>query len=130
MARIAYVVDVARADALLNVGQARAHRVLRAQQVGNQRMHAGGGEQNRGVVLRNDGGGRNHGVSLALEEFQIHAAKVGRALDVLVHGENFLSALLMSKNKRAQSIHKDEMALFRGTTLVDRAPGAALLNAG
>ena len=93
-------------------------------------MHAGGGEQNRGVVLRNDGGGRNHGVSLALEEFQIHAAKVGRALDVLVHGENFLSALLMSKNKRAQSIHKDEMALFRGTTLVDRAPGAALLNAG
>lgn len=36
----------------------------------------------------------------------------------------------MSKNKRAQSIHKDEMALFRGTTLVDRVPGAALLNAG
>ena len=86
VAGVADFVDVAGADALLNVGQAVAHGMLRAQKIGNEGMHAGGGEKNGGVVLGNNGRAGNDGVSLALEEFQIHAAKVGRALDVLIHG--------------------------------------------
>ena len=86
MAGIAHVVDVAGADALLHVGQAGAHGVLLAHQIGHQRMHARGGEQHGGVVFGNDGSRGNDLVSLGLEELQKQAAQLIRAGDV--HGKN------------------------------------------
>ena len=75
MGRIANLVDIAGADALLHVGQSGASRMLAAQQVRNQRVHARGGEQHGRVILRNDGGAGDHGVALALEEVQPHGAQ-------------------------------------------------------
>ena len=83
--RVADLVDIARADALLHVGQARAGRVLAAQQIRDERVHARGGEQNGRVVFRNDGSARNHGMALALEEIEPHAAQF--AGSHLLHGE-------------------------------------------
>ena len=77
MRSVAHFVDVAGADALLHVGQARALRVLGAQQIGNQRVHARGGEQNGGVVLRNDGGRGDDRMAVILIEFQEHRAQLG-----------------------------------------------------
>ena len=83
--RVAHLVDIARADALLHVGQARAGRMLAAQQIRNERVHARGGEQNGRVVFRNDGSARNHGMALALKEIEPHAAQF--AGSHLLHGE-------------------------------------------
>ena len=78
VAHVTHVVDIDGADALLHVGEPVAGGVLLAQQVGHQGMHARGGEQHGGVVLRNDGGGGNHGVALHLEELQPQRAQVVR----------------------------------------------------
>ena len=75
MRRVADFVDIAGADALLHVGQARAGRVLRAQQIRHQRMHAGRGEQNGRVVLRDDGRAGDDRVAMVFKEAQIHCAQ-------------------------------------------------------
>ena len=81
MAHIAHFINVAGADALLHVGQACALRMLLTQQIGNQRMHASGGEEHGGIVFGNDGGGRNDAVTLFLEELQEQRAQlIGRKL--------------------------------------------------
>ena len=85
VAGVAHVVDVAGADALLHIRQPRAHGVLRAQQIGDQRVHAGGGEQNRGVVFRDQRSAGDDGVVLLLKELQKQAAQVVGAFDVDVH---------------------------------------------
>ena len=67
--RVANFVDVARSDAILHVGEARAGRVLhRAHQVRHERMHARRRKQHRRVVLRNQGSPRNARMPLRLEE--------------------------------------------------------------
>ena len=73
---VADLVDVAGADALLHVGKPRALRVLGAQQIRDQRVHAGGGEQHRRVVFRDDGGRGDDRVSPLLEEAQEHRAQL------------------------------------------------------
>ena len=85
MAGIANVVDVAGADALLHVGQAMAHRVLLAHQIGNQRMHARGGEQHGGVVFGNDRRAGDHGVSLGFKELEKQGSQIVVGLDVGIH---------------------------------------------
>ena len=85
VAGVAHVVDVAGADALLHIRQPRAHGVLRAQQIGHQRVHAGGGEQHRGVVFRDQRSAGDDGVVLLLKELQKQAAQVVGAFDVDVH---------------------------------------------
>ena len=84
MAGIAHLVDIRGADALLHIRQARAHGVLRAQQIGHQRVHARSGEEHGGVVFRDHGSARDHGVALGLKEFEIQRAQLARMLDV--HG--------------------------------------------
>ena len=85
VAGIANVVDVAGADALLHVGQAMAHGVLFAHQIGNQRMHARGGEQHGGVVLGNDRRAGDHGVSLGFKELEKQGSQIVVGLDVGIH---------------------------------------------
>ena len=77
VAEIAHVVNIAGAHALLHVRQAVAGGVLRAHQIGHQRMHARGGEQHRGVVFGNHRRAGNHGMAVALEKLQEHRAQFG-----------------------------------------------------
>lgn len=53
MTVVAYFVDVARADTLLDVGEAFAVGVSLSHKVRNKRMHARRGKQNRRVVFGN-----------------------------------------------------------------------------
>ena len=56
---VANRVNVARANAFLNVAKPAAGRMRFAQQVGHQRMHAGCGEKHGRVILGNQGGAGN-----------------------------------------------------------------------
>ena len=51
----------------------------------HQRVHAGGGEQNRRVIFGNQRGAGNDGVALLLKELQKQAAQIVGAFDVDVH---------------------------------------------
>ena len=59
--------DVQGADALLHAGRAGERRGLTAQEVGNERNHAGDGEHGAGFV-RNQRCRRHHGVAAGSEE--------------------------------------------------------------
>ena len=78
MARIADGVDVAGADALLVIRQAFAGRMRLAQKVGNERVHAGGREEDRRVVIGKEGLALNLGVAFRLEEFDVFRAEFVR----------------------------------------------------
>ena len=72
MRGVAHLVDVAGADALLDVGKALPGRMLhRAHQVGDERVHAGGGEEDGRVVLGDDRRAGDDGVALGLEESEV-----------------------------------------------------------
>ena len=71
MGGVAYLVDIAGAHALLHIRQPHARRVLRAHEIGHQRMHARRSKKYGRVVFRNEGGGRNNGVALLPEKLQI-----------------------------------------------------------
>lgn len=73
---VADFVDVAGADALLEVGQAASGRVLRALQIGDQRVHPGGGEQTGRVVFWDDRRALDLLMAFAFEKFDIFAADV------------------------------------------------------
>ena len=96
---IADLVDVAGADALLHVGEAGAGRVLAAQQVRNQRVHARGGKEHGRVVLRNDGSAGDDRVTLALKEVQPHRAQL--AGSHLLHCQN--SPLFLHRSSKPPS---------------------------
>jgi hypothetical protein len=49
---VADLLDVGRAEALLHVCEARRRRLFSAEEVGLERLHAGGGQQHRGIVSR------------------------------------------------------------------------------
>ena len=53
--RVSHTVYISRPYALLVVCKTVSGRVLLAQKIGHQRMHAGGCEEDGGVVLRYDG---------------------------------------------------------------------------
>ena len=73
---VAHRVDVAGADALLDVGEARSRRVLhRAHQIRHERVHARRREKHRRVVLRDDRGAGDDRVPLRLEEGEIRLTK-------------------------------------------------------
>ena len=86
--RITDLLDVAGADALLHVGQAGAGGMGRAHQVGHEGMHAGGGEEDGGVILGDDGGRLDTMMSLGLHEGLEHFAQL-RGGDVLHSGSPF-----------------------------------------
>ena len=73
---VAHVVDVARADALLDVGEAGPLRMLLAEEIRHQRVHPGGGEEHGRVIVRHEGGAADDRVSLGLEELQVLFAKL------------------------------------------------------
>ena len=111
VAHIAHFVNVAGTDALLHVGQARALRMLLTQQIGNQGMHARGGEEHGGIVFGNDGGGRNDAVALLLEEPQEQRAQlIGRKL--------FHSDYAPLNNKIVPARSKTNRHNIRGTTSI------------
>ena len=62
------LVDVGRAEALLAGGQPRMRRLLLAQEVGLERLHAGGREQHRRVVRGRHERRRRHAPVIALLE--------------------------------------------------------------
>ena len=62
------VVLAAGADALLGVGDALPGGLGGAEEVGLELVHAGVGEQQRGVVLRHDRRGGEEGVAVVLDE--------------------------------------------------------------
>ena len=76
MGGVAHLVDVAGADALLYVGEPGAGGMLLAHEIGDQRMHARGGEQHRGVVFGDQGRAWDHRVALGTEEVQIQLPKL------------------------------------------------------
>ena len=78
---VAHLVDVARADALLNVGKTRALGVLLTEKVGHEGVHARRREQNGGIVLGDEGRGADERVSLALVEIEPHLAQL-RSIDL------------------------------------------------
>ena len=80
--RIADFLDIAGTDALLHVGQAGAGGMGSAHQVGHEGMHTGGGEEDGGVILGDDGGRLNALMSLGLHEGLEHFAQLRRG-DVL-----------------------------------------------
>ena len=65
---LADLLDVGRAEAFLDVGEARRRRLLAAQEVGLERLHPGGRQQHRGVVDRGDERGRRHDLVTPLGE--------------------------------------------------------------
>ena len=74
--RLADVLDVAGADALLAGAHAVARRLDLALEVGLHRGHAGVDQQQRLVVLRDQGKAGQAQVALALEEGQEHLAQL------------------------------------------------------
>ena len=75
---VADLLDVGRAEALLHVGEARRRRLLAAEEVGLEGLHAGGGQQHRGVVGRGHQRGRGHDlVPALLEEREVGLADLG-----------------------------------------------------
>ena len=74
--RVAHGVDVARADAFLHVGEARAGGMRHlSHQIRHERVHARRGEEHRRVILGNHTRAGNARMSLRLEEAQIRLAK-------------------------------------------------------
>jgi hypothetical protein len=69
---VADLVDVGGPQALLAVGEQPAGGVGSAEQVRQERMHTGGGEQDRGVGLGDEGGAGEDGMSAVGEERQEH----------------------------------------------------------
>ena len=65
------LVDVPGPDAFLEVGQPPSGGVLLAEEVGDQRVHPRGGEQNGGVVLGYEGCGADLRVAPLLEEVDV-----------------------------------------------------------
>ena len=79
MGGVAHFVDVARADALLVVHKALARRMGLPQEVGDQGVHARGGEEDGGVVLGDQGFARDFDMALGNEELHIFSTQfVGR----------------------------------------------------
>ena len=76
MGGVAYLVDVAGADALLHVREPGAGGMLLPHEIGDQRMHARGGEQHRGVVFGDQGRAGDHRVALGTKEVQIQLPKL------------------------------------------------------
>ena len=72
VALVAHVVDIARADAFLHVGETVARRVLFPQKIGHQRVHARRRKQNSGVVFGNEGRRRDHLMAAVPEKAEIH----------------------------------------------------------
>ncbi len=76
---VADLLDVGRPEAFLDVGQARARRLLAAEEVGLERLHPGGRQQHRGVVDRGHERGRRHdAVAPLLEEREVGVADLLR----------------------------------------------------
>ena len=72
---VAHGVDVAGADALLDVGQAPAGRMVLAHEIGHERVHAGGGEEHRRIVFGHQGRARDDRMALGLEEVEVELAQ-------------------------------------------------------
>ena len=71
VAGVADLVDVAGPDALLEVRQPPSGGVLLAEEVGHQGVHAGGREENGGVVLGYERSGADLSVAPLLEEVDV-----------------------------------------------------------
>ena len=82
--RVAHLVDIVGADALLEIGQAFAQGVRLAQQEGHQRVHPGGGEQHGGIIFRQQ---RRGGDALVAAVFK--KAQIGLPVIVSVHLYSF-----------------------------------------
>ena len=75
---VADLLDVGRAEALLDVGEPRRRRPLAAEEVGLERLHAGRRQQHRGVVDRGHERGRGDDLVAALgEEIEVGVAYLG-----------------------------------------------------
>jgi hypothetical protein len=68
-------IDVSGSDTLLAVGKPSAGRVLRALEIGNQRMHSGGGKETCRVIFRNKRGALYFGMSMFFEKLNVFAAQ-------------------------------------------------------
>ncbi len=74
---VADLVDIAGAQAFLHVHQAFAGGMLFAQQIGHQRMHAGGGKQAGGIIFRNQGRALDLGMCVTLEKLYVLPTQFG-----------------------------------------------------
>ena len=75
---VADLLDVGRAEAFLDVGEARRRRLLATEEVGLEGLHAGGRQQHRGIVdRRHQRGGGDDPVPPLLEEGEVGLADLG-----------------------------------------------------
>ncbi len=70
VAVVADLFDIVGTEAFLTAGEARTHRVRLAEEIGHERMHAGGREEDRGIVFRQQRRGRQDRVALGTEEIE------------------------------------------------------------
>jgi len=68
------LVDVSRPDALLVVNETVSSGMVTAEQVGDEGMHPGCGEQHGGIVLGHERRARDGGVTAILEVVDVHRA--------------------------------------------------------
>ena len=71
VARVAHLVNIAGAQALLHVRKALARGMLLPHKVRHKGMHTGRGEQHRWIVFGNERGGRNDLMAPFFKEFQV-----------------------------------------------------------
>ncbi|MGY4515988.1 hypothetical protein ACVWWW_001556 [Lysobacter sp. HA18] len=100
------VVLAAGAQAALHVGSAHVAGLLAAEEHVLELHHARVGEQQRGVVGRNQRRRRNDGVSLAAEEFDEIATDFGRGFHT---GAVRLDAVQPDGRRKAASRHWEDL---------------------
>ncbi len=71
MTVVADLIYIYGTDALLIVDEASARRMWLAQEVGHQRVHAGGCEKHRRIVLRNERTTGNLGVPVGCKKLNV-----------------------------------------------------------
>ena len=68
---IADFIDIAGADAFLDVGEALSLGMLAAEQIRNQRMHARGGKEDGGVIIGDQGRAFDDRMSFGMKEIDV-----------------------------------------------------------
>lgn len=76
MAVVSHFLDIVRAKTLLRVREPRPTRMFFPQKVRDERVHPGGRKKDRRIVFRQEGCGRDDGVTFFLEKIEVFLADV------------------------------------------------------
>jgi len=71
------IVDISGSDALLHIRDPFPERMTFSEEIWYKRLHPGSIKKHRRVVLRNERRGRDNGMGLGFEKFQVFGADFG-----------------------------------------------------